>query len=154
MRLLFLGACKSHYLWEKICGGMSIHKYAAELRGLPGCPPQCDAASGVAYRFVRSPITGDDFVPTAIKYPEERAHCCAAWGISLFESDEAASKKYNFLIKKYPNIHKDLGDHLASGALLPSHGGVTVPDARSGHFCLHEYAGTDLVPAFKIVRKL
>jgi hypothetical protein len=97
------------------------------------------------------------FVPVLVKKPqrafksdEER---CGGWALSFFSSADVAAATFAKLQSTSPNIHKSLGDSIALGTLHTSDGVLSAPD-HDGHFELHEYANTDLVPRFAVVRSL
>lgn len=147
-----IASCNHAEAWANMLGWMSAHKYASEFGTLAGCPPACEAAAGVAFRFVHKPLNELSFVPVAIKRTS-KAGCCRAWSLSMYDDEARAVRKYGELLKKYPHIANDIGDHLAKGTLQKTHGEMTQP-SHSGHFDLFEYSGVKIHTAFTIVKKL
>lgn len=138
---------------------MPTYKYAAQLTRFPDCPPPNTSATGVAYRLVHNPMLTDDFLPN----PEQRRNknsdrehpeeSCTSWGLSMFTTSNALQKKFGRLIGKYPNIANDVGDHIAQGTLLGTHGVITKPN-KEHHFNLFEFADVNIAILFRIVSKI
>jgi hypothetical protein len=133
-------------------------KYAEKIKDLDNCPPRA-AAPGVslAFRFVHNPIRcPDHFRPVAVVQPNRvlRHHeCCEAWSLSFFVSREAALAKFKSLQKSNKQIHKRLGDHLASGNLTATDGHLTAPNGH-GHFSLFEDESSNFSGRFQIIERL
>ncbi|WP_437686429.1 hypothetical protein [Sorangium sp. So ce176] len=137
---------------------MPAYKYEASLRAIDGCPPPCSLPNGVAFRVVHNPIRPLDFEPKAAQpndddAVEEEPKTCGDWGLSMFTSLASIQKKWGKLIGKYPHLSNDVGDHVASGQLTPSHGGVTKPN-KEHHFNLYEFHGADLPTVFTVVARI
>jgi hypothetical protein len=73
--------------------------------------------------------------------------------LSFFSSADVAGAYFAKLQRTTRNIHKTIGDSIALGTLQTGDGVVSKPDG-DGHFELHEYTNTILVPRFTVVREL
>lgn len=71
----------------------------------------------------------------------------------MFATEAQARARFGELERNNREIRKTIGTHLASLALTVAHG-VQTPENSTGHFDLHEYEGTDLVPVSTIVGAL
>ncbi|MDQ5930643.1 MAG: hypothetical protein QG594_2431 [Bacteroidota bacterium] len=117
-------------------------------------PPNAKRISINAFRFVNNPITNDDFktyiqlgkVPKGTNKTHLKCSCC---GLSMFNSLEAAIKKYNSIPKK-SNVSYS---HIAEGKLTKEMG-VCTPPLTNGHFDLFEFAETEIKNEFSIVAEL
>jgi hypothetical protein len=124
------------------------------------CPPS-DAVPVVlqAYRWVKSPVSGDCFVPQAIRNPprllraKNKLDKCSCWGLSLHNSLNASKKAFQSLESSFPNIRKNLGGWIAEGK-IEKVSGVCTPIDGNGHFDLHEYELADIEPNFIIVEEV
>lgn len=127
-------------------------KYAAEINKFSDCPPvNSSGRSGDAFRFVFTPVGPDSFIPVAL-LPSRQGnpvYCCSDWGLSMFDSSASARKRFSALMKKFPNIGKRVGTHLAKGSLTPACGPCTPP--KKGHFDLHPEKGIAVHSLFSIV---
>jgi hypothetical protein len=138
---------------------MPSYKYAAQMARFPDCPPPNKSATGVAYRLVHSPMLEDDFLPNPEQQRnknsdrQQQEESCTSWGLSMFTTSNALQKKFGRLIGKYPHIANDVGDHIAEGALLGTHGVITKPN-KENHFNLFEYADVNIAVLFRVVSKI
>ncbi|MDB5015388.1 MAG: Integral rane protein [Mucilaginibacter sp.] len=124
------------------------------------CPPTESIQREIqAFRFIYERIEDDrNFIPVYIKKPQRFNHKsdaekCSGFGISLYNSEERAIKKYSSLINVVQNIGKTIGTHLAEGKILKDFG-VTTPIDGEGHFDLHESDTCNLHNKFTVVRKI
>ncbi|MDI1447279.1 hypothetical protein [Polyangium sp. 6x1] len=134
---------------------MPEYKYAERFKSLPECPPPNNPAGGVVYRLVHNPIIEDDFLPNPEREKNkgnqhEQPPSCTAWGLSLFTTAAALQKKFGKLLGKYPNLANDVGNHIAEGTLVDSHGVTTKPN-KEHHLNLFEFQGPNLAPVFRLV---
>lgn len=144
----------SGYLWRVAQQVLPTrkYKYAIKFVDLPDCPPStCIPATGQAFRFCFDPLRSESFQPTADEDNPDAG--CSEWGLSMYTSEAKARKRFERLTSRYPGIRERIGTHLARGSLHTSHGMMSKPH-KTGHFNLHEFAGTDLVPAFEIIGPL
>ena len=124
------------------------------------CPPvECINTTVQAYRFTYESINDEkNFQPVYIKKPKRfndksDLDKCNAFGISLYQSEEQATFKFNSLRNIIQNIGKTIGTHLAKG-LIKDEFGVITPFDHEGHFDLHESDISNLHNAFTIIKKL
>ena len=124
------------------------------------CPPvECTTANIQAYRFTYELITDEkNFQPAYIKKPKRfndksDLDKCSALGISLYQSEEHATLKFNSLKNNIQNIGKTIGTHLAKGIIQKDFGVITSIDTE-GHFDLHESEECNLQDEFAIIKKL
>jgi hypothetical protein len=134
------------------------YKYQAQLDAIPLtkvlCP--CQKASpreGVAYRFAHLPAANPaNFLPrplegappprrinitpssTKEEIIEAETTLCDLWGISLFETPEAATQLFKAINRKRQLLTQT---HIAELTLSPADGDCTPVD-RNRHFNLHE----------------
>lgn len=124
------------------------------------CPPvDCINSTIQAYRFTYDSINNEkNFQPVYVKKPKRfndksDLEKCSAFGISLYQSEEQATNKFNMLKDIIQNIGKTIGTHLATGLIKEYFGVITLID-KDGHFDLHELVDCDLTNEFTIIKKL
>ena len=88
-------------------------KYASDLCTLSNCPPiGCKSIKKEAFRFVFNPICEKSFTPQGKKNPQRvskstnNSERCSLLGLSMFESEDCAIKRYKYLKKMVKNINK------------------------------------------------
>ena len=140
--------------------GITQMKYASDLCTLSNCPPiGCKSIKKEAFRFVFNPICEKSFTPQGKKNPQRvskstnNSERCSLLGLSMFESEDCAIKRYKYLKKMVKNINKTLGSHLAKGTIQPQYGLITHPN-NYGHYDLFEFKDVDLSTDFKITLDL
>ncbi len=121
-------------------------KYAVELSKLANCPPPTKSEYRNGFRFAQS-NKGDlkNFQPVAILSPSrlsklDRAACCSAYALSMFDTYANLLAKAKSLRKSNPNILKSIGDHAIEFQLEATDGRHTVKNSSTGHFDFHEFA--------------
>jgi hypothetical protein len=126
-------------------------KYATEIAQYPNCPhPECSPRSGNVYRFVSNPISDNDFLPHALRWPDTPGfRCCVGYALSLFDSREQAVSRHAELNRTTKGkFALKSGGHLAIVELDAAHGIAKPADSR-GHFEFFEGLAVDL----KVVSK-
>ncbi len=122
------------------------YKYQAQMGPLASCPPStAKEGDRSCFRFVGSPLKASHFLPIPLEDPDRSLsgeQSCAGWGLSLFDTDAAARKRYAELTKRHKTLKKKW-THLAKLDLTPDHGAHTASNSI-GHFTLFEYANADL----------
>jgi hypothetical protein len=114
-------------------------KYAAKLqlcRDQP-CPcPKRHVPRRVdrAFRFMRSPATTKDFVPTG--HDKDGANC-GELALSFFDDLEAAQRKFAVLDERQDAALR-YGDHIGEMQLEETDGVQSVPSKASRHINLHQ----------------
>jgi len=135
-----------------------VYKYKEhiEKHAPKNCPPtQAKEINIVAYRWVRKPIEVDDFKShySLDRHPPkatEKFHLeCKYCGLSLFTTIDFAELGLRKAWKRTTIPYT----HIAEGKILESYGVCTSAN-DDGHFTIHEYAGIDLIPFFKIVKEI
>ena len=135
-------------------------KYQTKIDEIPNCPPKAARERQIdAFRIVFEDIKQlNNFLPNSIRKPA-RANSgddvkkCSGYALSFYTKDDSAENEYKKLINIFKNFAKNVGNHLASGRIIEEHGLCTDED-ENNHFDLHEYEDCDLVPVFKIIKKL
>ena len=136
---------------------MPAFKYREKIEALPDCPAsECREDAREGFRFVFRGRMAESFAPvgsptSAFKWGDRER--CGGWALSFFSSVENAEASFRKMQRNSSNIHKKIGDSVASGNLQHSDGVMSAPEA-DGHFDLHEYEGTNLVPRFAVVLEL
>lgn len=137
-------------------------KYKAEMEALDIiCPPNTFSQKEIlGFRWVYDTVDDKrNFVPQYFKiarYKDAPNHevRCQSMGISLFDSENAALKKFRGL-QKIMN-HRAfmlLGTSIAKGTILTDFGVVDSPN-KEGHFTLHPIENIDLAEHFVVISKL
>lgn len=125
------------------------------LQQLP-CPPAAAASSPrTGFRFVHKANDPDSFLPVECIKPRRgtgQPVSCSSCGLSMFDTEDHARKKYKALAASGKNVRLELGGHLAKGALTAADG--THHPAKPGHFDFYEYDTANLHAAFSIVGTL
>ncbi|MCQ4970010.1 hypothetical protein NE616_20150 [Enterobacteriaceae bacterium DFI.7.85] len=133
--------------------------YSQHISALvPQCPPaeatECDKE---CWRFTLNPITNNCFWPPKRRSPQriasDDAQECSMWALSMYESEDQATRAYTMLAKSMKNIRKSIGDHLARG-LVTCGDGKCMPANRRGHFDFHPYVGAVFANGFQVIRAL
>jgi hypothetical protein len=138
---------------------MPPFKYTVQLQALPDCPASdCREDGRDAYRYVFRTRMAHSFTPVLVGQPQRAVKWsdkdrCGGWALSFFSSADVAGAIFTKLQSTSRNIHKAIGDSIALGTLQTGDGVVSKPD-DDGHFELHEYAATDLLKRFTVVREL
>jgi hypothetical protein len=135
-------------------------KYQADLPPT-NCPPaNYQPTNREAYRFVHEDVNHpNNFLPVFKIKPARKlsttddSQVCKGYGLSMFDTLENASNRYNSLTADNPNIWRSIGTHIAKGQLTERCGVCGSVDSR-GHFTFHEYEGIDLVNKFAIVLRV
>jgi len=114
-------------------------KYVSYLTKIPNCPPRdAQPAERMGYRFVKPPVNDASFVPLALspgrRVTKARPNC-SAYGISMFDSEENARRRFAELVEDNPGL-KNRYTNIAEVRLDTTHGTQTIPD-KKGHFDLH-----------------
>ena len=127
------------------------YKYQAEISAIKNCPQNSSKGNNMGYRFVKTPVNQDSFLPQAKLYPNRFVSAndyikCSSWALSMFLSEQQAIDFFKKLEITARNIRKTLGDHVAELQLTPTHGSQTNAN-QSGHFDLHEFDGVNLTTA-------
>jgi hypothetical protein len=138
--------------------GINELKYKDEIDGLSDCPPSnCIGQHKEAYRFIKNIITKESFLPVGIQNPSRKLghsqKCGAYGGLSMFEDENSAKKRFKILSRTNKKISKSLGNKLAKGQLSPIHG-LCSPNNDSGHFTLYEYKDNNVENVFSIIGEL
>ena len=139
-------------------------KYSSYISGLHDCPPSsCQPRTVTAYRFIFTDPShnnyGNNFLPvsiidpTRVKINDPDEKKCTMYGLSFFDSEASARRRFERLLRSNPNLRDALGTHIAEGMIEPSDGVVTRTDHK-GHFTLHESDLADLEPKFNPVAEL
>lgn len=139
-------------------------KYSSHIGGLRDCPPSsCQPRTVTAYRFVfpdpSHPKYRNNFLPVSIKDPtrldinDPDEKKCDMYGLSFFDSEANARRRFEHFLRDRPKLRDTLGTHIAEGTIEPPDGVVTRTD-RKGHFTLHESDVADLQPKFTAVTVL
>ena len=136
-----------------------VLKYAEHIECLQNCPPgNCQKCTRDAFRFVFADINHpQNFLPVALKNPSrllgDDTKRCSDHALSFFNSRENAIGAFQRMSRRFKNIRKTIGDHLATGTLQPQDG-VATPVSRSGHFDLFEEDDCQLAGRFRVVGAL
>lgn len=135
------------------------YQYSLHISGLvPQCPPvnaiECDKE---CWRFTLNPMTDRCFWPPKRRSPQRIASDseqeCSMWALSMYESEQQASRAYVNLSKSLKNIGKTIGDHLSRGAVT-CNDGKCMPANRVGHFDFHPYMDAGFANGFQVIRAL
>jgi hypothetical protein len=137
-----------------------IYKFDNEIKQILkkgcSCPPINAVEQDLdAYRWCADPISVQCFSPQAQRNPPRLLKAtdpeeqCSCWGLSMHTNLNASQSAFQTLEKSFRGIRKIFGGYVASGKLTPQHGLVTPPD-KHGHFDLHEYKDTMIIPAFQL----
>lgn len=136
----------------------SNFKYATAIAAIDPCPgPGCIEREREAYRWVHSPETEKDFIPLAAERPivwrpidesDLRRLQCLSWGLSVYDTLEAARASFEAALKLRRGAKRDdfiaqKGDKVALIPLRPHHG-CSTPSNNDGHFTLYCYEGINL----------
>lgn len=130
------------------------------------CCPECGATSrtGEAFRFVSLPANSPaNFLPRPLEpgvpprrisipsdlsqeqLVKEETTRCNEWGLSMFESEQAARLVFTrYLYKFLPHTH------IAKIIITPRDGVCTKPN-QSRHFDLHQFPDADLSQKVQVV---
>ena len=115
------------------------------------CPPlDFGERETVAYRWVFDTMEDErNFLPQYVKNPKrfdvkEESQKCLAIGLSFFDTEENAQKRYKqlkgFFSKKATGKHET---NIAGGNLKPDFGVCDIPN-KEGHFTFYTYENVDL----------
>lgn len=75
------------------------------------------------------------------------------WGLSLYDTQEQAKKKFFRMYKTNENIIKKLGNCIGEDQ-LNENDGISNKSNKEGHFTLLEYEGVDFEMRFNVVEKI
>lgn len=135
-------------------------KYQKYLDKLPNCPPtNYESEEIVGFRFVfKDPRHKNNFLPVLIIKPNRINSFndegkCKGYGLSLYDSLENAKASYSYLQKRFKNINRTIGTHIAEG-LIDKEDGVVSEVGSNGHFTLHESENSEIKSAFNIAIKV
>lgn len=138
-------------------------KYASAHQGAKDKPCPCDKflpRAVTAFRWVRSSVTEQDFLPIALIGNARSTYECEDFSLSFFATEAAARSRWVDIAKRlgsragsahqgYAAAARDYGDHIATVDLLSSDGACDLP-SRKGHFELHENEGVSFVDRVKV----
>lgn len=127
---------------------MKTLKYQEEIDRLGGLDSDTHhEVNDIVFRYTKEDLSHPDtFLPVARLDPRRNKNV-GSWGISLYRSREKAIARHKKLCERSPNIHKQIGDHISEGEIVPDHGVVSREDDNS-HINLYEYQDVQLVNAF------
>ena len=125
------------------------------------CPPEnFEKKETVAFRWVFDTIENElNFLPQYFKNPQRfqnkpSALKCQSVGLSFFDSEESARKRFNILTgRMLTSVKFKIGKKLAEGKISEKDGESNQPDEK-GHFTLHQFKDVDLKEAFTIIGDL
>jgi hypothetical protein len=132
---------------------MPEYKYANHHGEIENCPPNnYKKTDRTGYRFVFSNAAeaNRNFVPVHITNPARAVSCvsstgkCMGFGLSFYNTDVNAERKFNLLRSHIRQIHKSIGDSLAAVMITKQDGVCSPVDSTEGHFTLHEFEGAQL----------
>jgi len=139
---------------------MTLFKYQSNISVLPNCPPADYQQVRIqAFRWVfEDDNHPNNFRPPLAINPHRRKDkrfrgndqmTCAGYALSLFTTLEQAKKRYDYFYVNSPDhFPESVGTHIAQG-LIEEPDGLASKTDNSGHFELHEFAGTNLKPKFQ-----
>lgn len=132
-------------------------KYLLYLDKFKDCPTSAfKEVDRVAYRWTRSSVTSNDFIPiNIIRKPPPRMlddsdKMCMAYGLSMFDTLKNSIYKYQKEYKKLRQHQReqfiqDKGGFVAMVKLSKNDGLADEPNPNNfGHFTFHEYYQTNL----------
>ncbi len=138
------------------------YKYQADLDATPEtCPPDNFVNKDIeAFRWVFDELENiENFKPLAKKNPArvlsmDDKSKCIAYSLSMFNSQEAAKSRFEFLHKTMKDkAYKLLGTKIAKGNIEKNHG-VNSNSGKNGHFSHFQYQSVDFTTIFKVVEIL
>lgn len=134
------------------------YKYQVEISAIKTCPPKSSKVNNMGYRFVKTPVNKDSFLPQAMLMPNRFVSAnnykkCSSWALSMFLSEQQAVDFFKKLETTVKNLRKTMGDHVAELQLNATHGLQTKADQK-GHFDLHEFNGVDLTTAISNTNRI
>jgi hypothetical protein len=116
-------------------------RYLAYLSACPDqpCPNpgQFSARDVGAFRFMHKVATEADFVPPAIVVGVKPKEKCGGFALSFFDTLANARSKFRSLAKRIDAASR-YGDHVGEIDLVAADGLMCVPNAKTGHFDLHQ----------------
>ncbi len=125
------------------------------------CPPNEYTEKNIeAFRWVFDDIqNAENFIPLAKKNParilsmDDKSQC-KAYSLSMFNSEDAARNRFQFLHKIMKDkAFKLLGTNIAKGNIEEMHG-VNSNSDENGHFSHFHYESVDLTTIFRIIDNL
>ncbi|MCO7183894.1 hypothetical protein HER15_08105 [Tenacibaculum mesophilum] len=134
--------------------------YQKQINELERCPPDdYKNIKCVSYRWVFKDINDRrNFIAQAEKNPKSLndktdLEKCAIYALSFHNSIENSQRHFSILNKKFKNIKKRLGTHIAKGSLVHNDGVGSNID-KNGHFNFHHLENCNLNERFEIIRIL
>jgi hypothetical protein len=131
-------------------GATPVLKYHAQTSAIPGCPDGAMAPfNGPAFHAVHQPVGPEDFMPKALRRPQELSgksdqERCKMWGVSMFQSEEQLLACIRHVEHRVRLFRKLMGNHCARFDLSGADGRRTAAD-HFGHFTFYEYQHFDAV---------
>jgi hypothetical protein len=138
-----------------------IFKYKEYLEKLPCECPDLNIFKPVnrlSYRFSHSDVAhqNNHIPPVLIRKAPPGASCkvvCSNYALSFFSTVQQAEQRFLAILAKVPMFKNSVGDYISACQIAESDGVACAP-GNDGHFELHEFAQTNFVGRYVIVKQI
>jgi hypothetical protein len=122
--------------------------YQKEIDKIDNCPLNNEEGAKTLYRFVTPNLDNDSFDPQSIILKPKYQDMCIAWGLSTFNSLDAAEQRYNSLSPKIKGKYKSI----AKGIITDKDGIKHQSGSNENHYTYFPKQNLNLLGIFVIVK--